>query len=73
MFDCGTSNIFFYENEFCICVGLIFFVFCVSVTVFVCVCVCVLSSPPELQFYTSAAAVIMLIPAWVFLLVSRAL
>ncbi|XP_020493843.1 solute carrier family 35 member E2A [Labrus bergylta] len=25
-------------------------------------------SPPELQFYTSAAAVIMLIPAWVFLL-----
>ncbi|XP_034446146.1 solute carrier family 35 member E2A-like isoform X2 [Hippoglossus hippoglossus] len=26
-------------------------------------------SPPELQFYTSAAAVIMLIPAWVFLLV----
>uniref|UniRef100_A0A668US79 Sugar phosphate transporter domain-containing protein n=1 Tax=Oreochromis aureus TaxID=47969 RepID=A0A668US79_OREAU len=27
-------------------------------------------SPPELQFYTSAAAVIMLIPAWLFLLVS---
>lgn len=25
-------------------------------------------SPPELQFYTSAAAVIMLIPAWIFLL-----
>uniref|UniRef100_A0A3Q1FET6 Solute carrier family 35 member E2B n=1 Tax=Acanthochromis polyacanthus TaxID=80966 RepID=A0A3Q1FET6_9TELE len=25
-------------------------------------------SPPELQFYTSAAAIIMLIPAWVFLL-----
>ncbi|XP_031600946.1 solute carrier family 35 member E2A [Oreochromis aureus] len=25
-------------------------------------------SPPELQFYTSAAAVIMLIPAWLFLL-----
>uniref|UniRef100_A0A8C8FD93 Sugar phosphate transporter domain-containing protein n=1 Tax=Oncorhynchus tshawytscha TaxID=74940 RepID=A0A8C8FD93_ONCTS len=25
-------------------------------------------SPPELQFYTSAAAVIMLIPAWVFLM-----
>lgn len=25
-------------------------------------------SPPELQFYTSAAAVVMLIPAWVFLL-----
>ncbi|TNN48924.1 Solute carrier family 35 member E2 [Liparis tanakae] len=25
-------------------------------------------SPPELQFYTSAAAVIMLIPAWMFLL-----
>ncbi|KAF6719772.1 Solute carrier family 35 member E2 [Oryzias melastigma] len=25
-------------------------------------------SPPELQFYTSAAAVIMLIPAWAFLL-----
>lgn len=25
-------------------------------------------SPPELQFYTSAAALIMLIPAWVFLL-----
>ncbi|XP_029012615.1 solute carrier family 35 member E2A-like [Betta splendens] len=25
-------------------------------------------SPPELQFYTSAAAVIMLVPAWVFLL-----
>lgn len=28
-------------------------------------------SPPELQFYTSAAAVIMLIPAWVFLLVGQ--
>uniref|UniRef100_A0A8C2D8Q9 Solute carrier family 35 member E2B n=1 Tax=Cyprinus carpio TaxID=7962 RepID=A0A8C2D8Q9_CYPCA len=27
-------------------------------------------SPPELQFYTSAAAVIMLVPAWVFLMVS---
>ncbi|XP_023649291.1 solute carrier family 35 member E2A isoform X2 [Paramormyrops kingsleyae] len=25
-------------------------------------------SPPELQFYTSAAAVLMLIPAWIFLL-----
>ncbi|XP_058849117.1 solute carrier family 35 member E2A-like [Acipenser ruthenus] len=25
-------------------------------------------SPPELQFYTSAAAVIMLIPAWIFLM-----
>ncbi|KAM3871713.1 solute carrier family 35 member E2A [Diretmus argenteus] len=25
-------------------------------------------SPPELQFYTSAAAVIMLVPAWVFLM-----
>ncbi|XP_077371035.1 solute carrier family 35 member E2A isoform X1 [Festucalex cinctus] len=25
-------------------------------------------SPPELQFYTSAAAIIMLIPAWIFLL-----
>ncbi|KAK2899105.1 hypothetical protein Q8A67_010523 [Cirrhinus molitorella] len=25
-------------------------------------------SPPELQFYTSAAAVIMLVPAWIFLL-----
>uniref|UniRef100_A0A4W4DXF4 Sugar phosphate transporter domain-containing protein n=1 Tax=Electrophorus electricus TaxID=8005 RepID=A0A4W4DXF4_ELEEL len=25
-------------------------------------------SPPELQFYTSAAAVVMLIPAWVFLM-----
>ncbi|KAK1786889.1 hypothetical protein P4O66_017274, partial [Electrophorus voltai] len=28
-------------------------------------------SPPELQFYTSAAAVVMLIPAWVFLMVSH--
>lgn len=28
-------------------------------------------SPPELQFYTSAAAVIMLIPAWMFLMVSE--
>lgn len=28
-------------------------------------------SPPELQFYTSAAAVIMLIPAWVFLMVCQ--
>ncbi|MBN3301022.1 S35E2 protein, partial [Amia calva] len=27
-------------------------------------------SPPELQFYTSAAAVIMLIPTWIFLMVS---
>ncbi|XP_053546958.1 solute carrier family 35 member E2B [Bombina bombina] len=27
--------------------------------------------PPELQFYTSAAAVIMLIPAWIFLLVGN--
>uniref|UniRef100_A0A8C2D164 Solute carrier family 35 member E2B n=1 Tax=Cyprinus carpio TaxID=7962 RepID=A0A8C2D164_CYPCA len=27
-------------------------------------------SPPELQFYTSAAAVIMLVPAWVFLMVT---
>lgn len=27
------------------------------------------SSPAELQFYTSAAAIIMLIPAWVFLMV----
>ncbi|KAM7404380.1 hypothetical protein PAMP_011728 [Pampus punctatissimus] len=28
----------------------------------------IMDCPPELQFYTSAAAVIMLIPAWVFLL-----
>ncbi len=28
------------------------------------------SSPAELQFYTSAAAVIMLVPAWIFLMVS---
>lgn len=27
-------------------------------------------SPPELQFYTSAAAVILLIPTWIFLMVS---
>lgn len=32
---------------------------------------CSCFSPPELQFYTSAAAVIMLIPAWVFLMVGK--
>lgn len=32
-----------------------------------------LFSPPELQFYTSAAAVVMLIPAWAFLMVSQLL